>query len=115
NPNELVATPNQLLDSQPALRRLKEGLIDAQLQSAQLQGIRTKTHPGVVAARHAEDEIREHLHQEISLAIRGLQAEQTVADSRLTQLQELLDDVSKRMTKLASMRASYNNLVAEVR
>ncbi|WP_158545299.1 hypothetical protein [Bremerella cremea] len=115
NPNELVATPNQLLDSQPALRRLKEGLIDAQLQSAQLQGIRTKTHPGVVAARHAEDEIREHLHQEISLAIRGLKAEKTVAESRVAQLQKMLDDVSNRMTKLASMRASYNNLVAEVR
>ncbi len=115
NPNELVATPNQLLDSQPALRRLKEGLIDAQLQSAQLQGIRTKTHPGVVAARHAEDEIREHLHQEISLAIRGLKAENTVIESRIAQLQSMLDDVSNRMTKLASMRASYNNLVAEVR
>ncbi|PQO27232.1 hypothetical protein [Blastopirellula marina] len=115
NPNELVATPNQLLESQPALRRLKEGLIDAQLESAQLQGIRTKTHPGVVAARHAEEEIREHLHQEISLAVRGLKAERIVIESRITQLQSMLDDVSNRMTKLASMRAGYNNLVAEVR
>lgn len=115
NPNELVATPNQLLDSQPALRRLKEGLIDAQLQSAQLQGIRTETHPGVVAARHAEEEIRDHLHQEISLAIRGLKAEHIVLESRITQLQVMLDDVTSRMTRLASMRASYNNLVSEVR
>ena len=29
SPNEILATPNRLLESQPALRRLKEGLIDA--------------------------------------------------------------------------------------
>ncbi|PQO45552.1 Wzz/FepE/Etk N-terminal domain-containing protein [Blastopirellula marina] len=115
NPNELVATPNQLLESQPALRRLKEGLIDAQLQTAQLQGIRTSNHPGVVAAAHAETEIRDHLHQEIDLAIAGLEAEQTVIDSRIDQLQGMLDDVSGRMTKLASLRAGYNNLVSEVK
>ncbi|MEW4455557.1 hypothetical protein AB1L30_23000 [Bremerella sp. JC817] len=115
NTSELIATPNQLLDSQPALRRLKDGLIDAQLRSAQLQGIRTDDHPGVIAARHAEEEIRAHLHQEIGLAISGLKAEQTVNASRIAQLETMLDDVSLRMTKLASLRASYNNLVSEVR
>ncbi|MBA2113087.1 GumC family protein [Bremerella alba] len=115
NTSELIATPNQLLESQPSLRRLKEGLIDAQLRSAQLQGIRTESHPGVVAARHAEEEIRGHLHQEIAIAIRSLNAEQSVNNSRIAQLQTMLDDVSERMTKLASLRAGYNNLVAEVR
>jgi len=115
NTSELIATPNQLLDSQPALRRLKDGLIDAQLRSAQLQGIRTDSHPGVVAARHAEEEIRGHLHQEIAIAIRSLNAERSVNASRIAQLQTMLDDVSERMTKLASLRAGYNNLVAEVR
>ncbi len=115
NTSELIATPNQLLDSQPALRRLKDGLIDAQLRSAQLQGIRTDTHPGVVAAHHAEEEIRGHLHQEIAIAIRSLNAERSVNASRIAQLQTMLDDVSERMTKLASLRAGYNNLVSEVR
>lgn len=115
NANELIATPNQLLDSQPALRRLKDGLIDAQLRSAQLQGIRTENHPGVIAAHHAEEEIRGHLHQEIAIAIRSLSAERSVNAGRIAQLQTMLDDVSLRMTKLASLRAGYNNLVAEVR
>ncbi|MEW4565031.1 hypothetical protein AB1K70_21075 [Bremerella sp. JC770] len=115
NTSELIATPNQLLESQPALRRLKDGLIDAQLRSAQLQGIRTDSHPGVIAARHAEEEIRGHLHQEIAIAIRSLNAERSVNASRIDQLETMLDDVSGRMTKLASLRAGYNNLVAEVR
>ncbi|MBI1247751.1 hypothetical protein GC197_07855 [bacterium] len=115
NTNQLIATPNQLLESQPALRRLKDGLIDAQLRTAALQGIRTDDHPGVIAARHAEEEVREHLHREISLAIEGLQAERTVNASRIEQLEAMLGDVSNRMSKLASIRAGYNNLVAEVR
>ncbi len=35
---QLLATPNGLLESQPALRKLKEGLLDAQLRTAQLLG-----------------------------------------------------------------------------
>ncbi|MDP6057570.1 MAG: hypothetical protein QGH33_01705, partial [Pirellulaceae bacterium] len=34
--NELLATPSRLLESQPSLRRLKEGLVDAQLRTAEL-------------------------------------------------------------------------------
>ena len=38
DPTRLMAAPNRLLDSQPALRRLKDGLVDAQLRTATLQG-----------------------------------------------------------------------------
>lgn len=115
NTSELIATPNQLLESQPSLKRLKDGLIDAQLQSAKLEGTRTENHPSVVAARHSEAEIREHLHQEIAVAIRSLNADRSVNESRMIQLQTMLNDVSERMTNLASLRAGYNNVVAEVR
>jgi len=114
NPSELIATPNRLLESQPALRRLKDGLIDAQLRTAQLQGTRTADHPSVVAALQAEQGIRSHLHQEIAVAIRGLNAEKSVNQSRIDQLQNQLEDVGNRMTQLASLRAGYENLVRDV-
>ncbi|MEZ6113624.1 MAG: hypothetical protein R3C99_21825, partial [Pirellulaceae bacterium] len=38
DPQQLVATPNHLLQAQPALQRLKDGLVDSQLKTAQLLG-----------------------------------------------------------------------------
>jgi len=45
NPDELLATPSRLLESQPGLRRLKEGLVDAQLRTASLRGRLARTTP----------------------------------------------------------------------
>jgi len=115
NPAEILATSNSLLESQPALRRLKEGLIDAQLRTAALQGTQTEDHPNVAAAHQAEVEIRGHLHQEIEVARRGILADLRVNTARIEQLTQQLNDVNGRMTKLATLRASYGNLVADVR
>ena len=38
DPGRLVAAPNRLLESHPSLRRLKDGLIDAQLRTSALLG-----------------------------------------------------------------------------
>ena len=38
DPRPLLAAPSRLLESQPALRRLKDSLVDAQLRTAQLLG-----------------------------------------------------------------------------
>ncbi len=72
DPSNLVATPNRLLEAQPALRRLKDGLTDAQLSSSQLLGTMSQDHPRVKAALVAESEIRGHLHRELAVAVRGL-------------------------------------------
>jgi len=55
DPRKLLATPNKLLESQPSLRRLKEGLLDAQIRSAQFQGRMLDSHPLLQAAKEAED------------------------------------------------------------
>jgi succinoglycan biosynthesis transport protein ExoP len=66
----LLAAPNSLLESQPAIKRLKEGLVDAQLRTAQAQSSMTPAHPAVQAARTAETEIWDKLTTEIDVAIR---------------------------------------------
>lgn len=115
DPSNLVATPNRLLEAQPALRRLKEGLIDAQLSQSQLLGTMSEEHPRVRAAHVAESEIRGHLHRELDVAVRGLRAEQSVGESQIATLSERVNGLQQRLRNLAGMRASYTNQLAEVR
>jgi len=114
DPTRLVATPNRLLEAQPGLKRLKEGLIDAQLKLAQLLGDMSDDHPKVRAARNSEQEIIEHINNELSVAVRGVQAEIDLGDKQIASLQSQLTDGRERLARLAGLRAEYSNLVAEV-
>lgn len=113
NPDRLVATPNELLESQPALRRLKEGLVDAQLRTAQLQGRMSIHHPLVKAAKEAEQEIRRHLHNELTGSIRAIQVELQLNADRMAMLDGQLAAGTARLDRLAALRADYSNLVSE--
>ena len=55
DPNQLLATPNSLLKSQPAVAQLKKALVAAEVHTASLLGSRSEKHPFVVAAREAEE------------------------------------------------------------
>jgi len=109
----LLAAPKDLLESQPALRQLKEGLLAAQIRTAQLLGTMSEQHPEVQAARAAEEEIGRHLHNELAIAIRGLEAELEMSRQRELLLKAQLAEANQRLTRLARVRAQYANLVAE--
>jgi len=115
DPHGLLAMPNKLLESQPALKRLKDGLVEAQLRTAQMSSTMSDEHPQLVAARQNEEEVATQLRAEIGTAIRGLQVEQTMHDNRITQLEKQLNDGRGRIAKLATIRADYGNLVAETK
>jgi len=114
DPGQLIAAPQALLASQPGLSRLKDGLIDAQINTATLQGRMSPEHPVVVAAADAENQIGQHLHDELNIALRGLETEQRVLDQRETLLNEQLDEVNARLDRLATLRADYASQVAAV-
>lgn len=114
DPTQLVATPSRLLTAQPALNRLKEGLIDAQIRTARLLGEMSEQHPKVRAARNEVSEIGQHIHNELAIAIRGIEAEQRVHDSHATALQDELVDARARLDRLAGLRSEYANRVGEV-
>jgi len=113
DPTRLVAAPNRLLESQPALRRLKEGLVDAQLRTAMLQGRMSVDHPAVLSARAAEAQVAARLHTELSIAIRGVESELAVAESRLQSLQYQQKQAAARLDRLAGSRAAYANILSE--
>ncbi|MGD9645094.1 MAG: Wzz/FepE/Etk N-terminal domain-containing protein, partial [Pirellulales bacterium] len=114
DPTHLIAAPNSLLESQPALKRLKEGLIDAQLKTALAMGSMTADHPTVKSAALAEAEIHRRINNELSIAIRGLDGDLQLNASQIEMLQKQLDDTRDRLTRLANLRADYSNLVTDV-
>jgi uncharacterized protein involved in exopolysaccharide biosynthesis len=115
DPGRLVAMPNRLLDSHPSLRRLKDGLVDAQLRTATLMGTMSADHPRVRGAKEAEEEIGRHLHNELALARRGVEVELRVLADRRALLEEQLAKTNERLSRLAKVRAGYTNEVAEAK
>lgn len=110
----LLAVPSRLLESQPALKRLKEGLVDAQLKTAELSGNMSDEHPLVRAAVQAEEEISTQLHHELEIACRGVEVELRLARERAETLTEQLAETRTRLAKLGSLRATYSNLITDV-
>jgi polysaccharide biosynthesis transport protein len=112
NPDKLLASPAALLKSQPGLGRLKDGLVDAQLKLGNLKGTMSEDHPMVQGARAAQQAIRQQLHDEISVAISGVEADQHMNADRIKAIEEQQAAVRERFARLASVRAEYSNLVS---
>lgn len=109
----LIAAPNRLFEAQPVLRRLKDGLVDAQLRTSQLSGNMSASHPLVQAAKISEAEIGDHVRLELDSAIRGSEIELRLSQDRAKLLEKQLADARARLTNLAGMRAEYANVVAQ--
>jgi polysaccharide biosynthesis transport protein len=114
-PERLVATPNTLLDSQPALKKLKEGLIEAQLNTAQTLGRMSDVHPLVLAAKESQAEIRNRLHEELANAVRALEVDLRLGADKAATLDGQLASLGARLDVLAARRAPYANQLAQTR
>ena len=114
NPTRLMAAPNRLLDSQPALKRLKEALVDAQLRTANLRGNMLAENPVVISAKEAETHVAASLHAELSTAIRGLEFELACDTNRVEMLEAQRKEASARLLRLAGLRSTYTNALSEV-
>ncbi len=114
DPQQLLATPNSLLVSQPAVSQLKNALVSAQIRTANLLGSRSEMHPFVIAARESEELIRRQLNAEVAVAIRGLQVDIDLSADREKSLAADWSAGRERMSRLAEARAEYANLVASV-
>lgn len=115
NPEKLLASPSVLLKSQPAMARLKDDLVDAQLRSVQALGTMSEEHPLVLESRESEHAIRQQLHDEIGLAINGVEADLRVNTERIGALEEQSADIQGRLNRLAVLRAEYANRATEVK
>jgi uncharacterized protein involved in exopolysaccharide biosynthesis len=114
DPEQLLATPNSLLKSQPAVAQLKTALVSAEVQTASLLGSRSENHPFVFAAREAENLLRQQLHDEVAVAIRGLKIDVELNADREEALSTKWAAARERLSRLAAARAEYAKLVASV-
>jgi uncharacterized protein involved in exopolysaccharide biosynthesis len=115
DPHQLMAMPSQLLESQPALRRLKDGLVDSQLHTSQILGKMSESHPLARAAIESERKVRDDLRGELGTALQGLDGDLRVSQTQIVSLEGQLAEVQGRMGRLAELRARYGNLVADVK
>ncbi|MFC1758336.1 GumC family protein [Planctomycetota bacterium] len=111
---KLVSIPDRLLDSQPELRRLKDGLAGAQLRIAELSGKMRSTHPQVRAATRELNEIRSQITNRLPAWTESLRADIEITNGLKNSLQAELSRVEKRLSELASLRAPYSNLISRV-
>ncbi|MFI4876880.1 MAG: GumC family protein [Blastopirellula sp. JB062] len=115
DPKKLMAAPNQLLAAQPALRRLKDGLVDAQLNKSKLLGRMNADHPQVRAALAAEAEVRENLLAELAVAHIAVANEMRVNQALIDSLVLQEAEVQSKLGGIAGIRAQYDNLASNVR
>jgi len=114
NPDELLAMPSSMFAAQPALKRLKEGLVDAQLRTSDLMGKMSAGHPLVRAAIHGEEAIRQSLRSELAAALSSCDADLQVVHRQIKLLTNQQDDLQARLDRLAGLRARYAVLVNDV-
>lgn len=115
NPENLLQTPTKLVNSHPGLKRLREGLATASIESSELISKYTAAHPLVIAARNTEVQIREELRNELGISIRTLTKDQEIMSTRIANLNKQKVEYQERLARLATVRAGYSNIVGEVR
>lgn len=115
DPKHLIVSGGELLNRQPSLQRLKDGLIDAQLERSQLAGRLTETNPKMKAAMATENEIRHAMQSETALVIRSMQPVLDVERDRVERLQTKQLNLQRRLDRLAEARTSYAKIAADVK
>ncbi|MGI9474962.1 MAG: hypothetical protein ACR2NZ_25750 [Rubripirellula sp.] len=114
DPQQLLVSGGELLASQPSLQRLKEGLIDAQLASSQLEGIYTEQNPKRRAAVAAEREIERRMQVETTAVIRAMAPMIRLEHERIARLKQRESELLVRLDLLANARTDYSKIDAEV-
>ncbi len=114
-PMQLMVAPSSLVNSQPGLKRLREGLADSQLSLSSLQGRYSNSHPQVIAAMNARKEIEAKLQRELVLSVQSVQNDVEISQKRIEKLKSDQSLQVARLDKLAAIRAKYGNLVNELR
>ena len=94
---------------------MKDALSDAQIHTAQMLSTMSPTHPSVVAAKEAEQEIAQHLSDELDSAIRSVAEEAKIASDHTAAIKRQLTGAQSRLARLAKVRADYANVSSEVR
>lgn len=115
DPERFVNAPGGLLSNHPGLRKLREGLVEAQLEAVRLQGRYTEQHPKLQAAQLAVDLIVNQLNGELQAVVESARQSLLASGQQIERLerdQRLLVDRNRR---LADVRIDYDNAMKDMR
>jgi succinoglycan biosynthesis transport protein ExoP len=115
DPASFVIAPGSLLNSQPGLKRFREGLVDAQISGSQLSGKFTEEHPLVIASNSAQNTIMQRFSKELRASIESIEADIAVVEKKRERLEAQRVSLEGRLSRLADQRALYANLAADVK
>ena len=115
DPTSFIVAPGAVLNSQPGLKRLREGLVDAQLIGSQLTGKFTEAHPSVIASQSTQSTIVKRFSQELRASISGVESDISLVEGRIRKLESQKDAAQVRLANLADNRSAYANLLSEVK
>ena len=111
--NELP-TSAQLLASQPALSEMIMGLAKARQDLAQAASSRKAAHPDVESARDKVASIQQQIQRSIGTVVRGLDSQIDVQKERVVIYDKMIEENTRRLTKVSRKRAPYATLTREV-
>ena len=115
DPSSFIVAPGAVLNSQPGLRRLREGLVDAQLSGSQLSGRFTEDHPLVNASQTAQSAIVRRFVMELKASVASVESDIALVDRKIEELESRRTAAEKRLSRIADGRATYANVLSEVR
>lgn len=115
DPSSFVVAPASFLNAHPGLKRLREGLVDAQIAEANIRGKFTEEHPAAIASRSAQESIMERFHEELKASFASIDSDIALHDRRLERLADQKKGIEFRLSNLANDRAHYANLISEVK
>lgn len=108
DPNGIVATPQVVLASHPGLSRLKDGLVDAQLNSSQMRGLYKVDHPMTLSALATEQDVQQQVREEIDSALKAAEVELNISRQQVDNLRVVETDLSSRLRLLVDQRVPYS-------
>lgn len=115
DPDKLLTAPPKVLNGNPGLLKLRDGLSAASIATSGLRGRFTQAHPRVVAAIETEQRIRDQLQEELASAVTTLRHGIKLTEERISVLESKRDQLTERLENLATIRADYSNVAADVK
>lgn len=115
DPSKLLITGSTLLANQPTLKKLKEGMIAAQIKTSELTGIYTEGNPKLMAARDTEAEILRCMQQEANAVREAMQPHLRLQRDRVNRLSDRRTTLQDRLDLLATIRIDYSKLESSVK
>lgn len=115
DPSQLLVSGSDLLEKQPSLQRLKDGLIDAQLARSQLSGNMRPEHPRIRTAEIAEAAILKAIKEEFASVLQSMERMIRLEQDRVARLTAKRQDLNDRLDRLAEVRTPYSQLSSEAK